>query len=174
MSLVAACEPFGRCLMRVQTVRKVPHVQGKSSEFRYEFIDGTGWFVWGCDRFWMRRNFPGFPAFGTSDRGDDWKGPISRLSSSCENGPRYLPLSNSDCIISLKASSRISVESLLGGVYERCICGMPASAPCHMYKGIIGYLVCSDVARRSVSHWSATSGVCGLRLLCETAFLSTV
>lgn len=96
MSLVAACELRGRFLINVQTVRNVPQVQGKSFKLRSEFIDGVGEFVCRCERFCTRQYFPGFPAFGTRDRGEDWKGPISCLSSSCEKGPRYLPLRNSD------------------------------------------------------------------------------
>ena len=89
-------------------------------------MEGVGQFEWGCERFCIRRYFLGFPALGTSDSGEDWKGPISHLSSSCEKGPKYLSLLNSDWIILLKWSFNATVDSLLSGVYKRCICGMPA------------------------------------------------
>ena len=101
--------------MSVHIVLNVPQVQGKSSEFRCALMDGVGRFVCGCERFWIRRNLPGFPDLGTSESGEDWNGPISLSSSSFVKGPRYRPLSNSTCIISLKTFFNVSVEFLLGG-----------------------------------------------------------
>lgn len=106
--------------MSMHTIQKVPHVHGKSLESGREFIDSMGWFVCRCERFWIRQYLPGFPALETRDSGEVWKEPISSSSSSCENGPRYLPLSNLDCIMSLKMSAKmsanISVDCLLSGV----------------------------------------------------------
>ena len=118
MSQVAACAPRGRPLISMHIDRKVPQVQGKSSEFSWELIEGMGRLVWGYERFWMRRYLPGFPALGTSERGEDWNGLISIPSSSCENGPMYLPLLNAVCIISQKMSDNSSVDCLLRGVKE--------------------------------------------------------
>ena len=42
----------------------------------------------GYERFWMRRNFPGFPAFGIKESGDVWKGPMICSSSALEYGPQ--------------------------------------------------------------------------------------
>ena len=72
--------------MRAETVWKVPQVHGKSSDLRVELIEGVGVFMCGKERFWMRRYLPGFPDFGTRDRGEDWNGPISISSSSREKG----------------------------------------------------------------------------------------
>ena len=69
-------------------------------------MEGVGWFEWGCERFCIRQYFLGFLALGTSDSGEDWK------------GPKYLSLLNSDWIILLKWSFNATVDSLLSGVYK--------------------------------------------------------
>jgi len=40
------------------------------------------------DRFWMRRNLPGLPAFGMRDKGAVWKGPMRDSISVRESGLR--------------------------------------------------------------------------------------
>lgn len=85
--------------MRCETTEKVPQVHGKRLESIALLIEemllrGT----WGNDKFWMSRNFPGFPGFGIMLRGDDWKGPRRDSISALENGPMYRALSNSVCM----------------------------------------------------------------------------
>ena len=91
-----------------------------------------------------------------------------------EKGPRYLPLLNSSCIMSLKTMSSSSVEGLLGGVKERSICGMPAKAPRRMYMGICRYFEIQSEELSSCSQLSVLGGVSRVRLLCERAALSTM
>lgn len=43
---------------------------------------------WGWDRFWVSRILLDFPAFGTSESGDDCKGRMDSLRCCLENGPR--------------------------------------------------------------------------------------
>src|SRR5579872_4171799 len=142
MSRTPACEFGGRPLIMVHTVRKVPHVQGKSSEFRCELMEGVGVLECGKDRFWIRRYLPGLPVFGTKDSGEDWNGPISHSRLSFVNGPKYLPFLNSVWTISSNTWESISVDSLLSGVNDRDNGGMPASAPRRMNWGIRGYFLC--------------------------------
>ena len=75
------------------TVENIPQVQGKSCESMAELIEGIRFWpdVWGCEKLWTAQNFPGLPGLGTRERGEDWKGPMRVSSSSCENGPMYLP-----------------------------------------------------------------------------------
>lgn len=51
---------------------------------------------------------------------------------------------------------------------------MPASAPCHMNMGIRLYLPSRHELSSSSCHLSATRGVSGQCLLCETAILHSV
>lgn len=60
--------------------------------------------AWEKERFWTRQNFPGLPGFGTSERGEVWK------------GPRYLPLLNSLYSMSWKILWCVQMDGLLGGV----------------------------------------------------------
>lgn len=122
----------------------------------------------------MRRYLPGFPDFGTRDKGEDWNGPILCSRSLQENGPIYLPLLNSDCIISRKVWESSSVNSLFMGVNVRVICGKPASAPFHMDTGILLYLSSRFAVSSASSHLSTTSGVSRWAFLCETALLRSM
>jgi hypothetical protein len=62
--------------MSKATVVKVPHVQGKLSLSMWELMEvASGEGVWGKEKLWTARNFPGLEALGTKDSGDVWKGP---------------------------------------------------------------------------------------------------
>jgi hypothetical protein len=58
----------------------------------------------GCDRFWTRRYLPGLPGLGMMPSGDDWKGPMSCLTSDLEKGPKYRPFANSSLTMARKCS----------------------------------------------------------------------
>jgi hypothetical protein len=47
----------------------------------------------GNEKFWMIRNFPGFPGFSMMERGEDWKSPSKFSRVLASKGPMYLPLS---------------------------------------------------------------------------------
>lgn len=64
--------------MIVQTVLKVPQVQGKLSELSLKLMDGLGCsndVTRGKEKFWIMWNLPGLSGFGMMDMGEDWKGP---------------------------------------------------------------------------------------------------
>ena len=127
----------------------------------------------GKDRFCMRRNLPGFPAFGTMDSGEVWKGPIFSSTSVREKGPAYRLLLNSRVMISSKAVGREWVDGSFGGIYVYTIFGIPAFAPCCMYQGRFGYLARRSCLARSRDHPSCHRGVVTSRL-CEQAVLGAM
>jgi hypothetical protein len=47
--------------------------------------------VWGAEKLWTARNFPGLPGFGMMESGDDWKGPMSFSISCWEQGQDTAP-----------------------------------------------------------------------------------
>ena len=116
-SRMAAWEPGGRLKMVKQMVAKVPHVQGymsASMELLMEATSGVG--VRGKEKLWTARYLPGFPALGTHDRGDDWKGPIRASISWRVHGPMYRPFPNSLETMSRYASGCRCKVGLLEGV----------------------------------------------------------
>ena len=95
-SCIAAWDPGGRLKMVKHMVAKVPQVHGymsASMELLMEATSGVG--VRGKEKLWTARYLPGFPALGTHERGDDWKGPISASTSCRVHGPMYRPFLNS-------------------------------------------------------------------------------
>jgi hypothetical protein len=71
--------------MRRQMVEKVPQVHGykfESIEELIEEIPKDGFGLRGKERFWMSLYLPGLPGFGTMERGEVWKGPMSSSTSS--------------------------------------------------------------------------------------------
>ena len=150
--------------MRVQRVGKVPHVHGKASESNAWLMERVAGLFRGNERFCMRRNLFGFPAFGTMDSGEVWKGPILSSTSARVKGPAYRSLSNSLSTISSNAVECTRMEGELAGVYVRVIWGIPAFAPCCMYCGMLGYLARRLCLVRSFDHPSCCRGVVISRL----------
>jgi hypothetical protein len=67
MSVHAPNEPGGNNWTSVATVKKVPHVHGYRSVSIDEFINFMPITFLGYERFWIRRNLPGF---GIRESGD--------------------------------------------------------------------------------------------------------
>ena len=69
-SLQAPRDPGGSDRTIIATVENVPHVHGYKSVSMVELIELIPLKLRGYERFWIRRNLPGLPAFGTKERGD--------------------------------------------------------------------------------------------------------
>ena len=83
-------------------MRKVPHVQGKSSLLMLALIETTaGRGLWGCEKSWTAQYLPGFDVFSTNDKGDVWKGLRPTSNWVRVNGPMYWPAVNSFAMIEL-------------------------------------------------------------------------
>ena len=85
----------------------------------YELIDGLGKMLVGLsgyEKFWRIQYLLAID-LGIIEKGEAWKGPITTSSSVCVNGPIYLPLSNSLCMISRNGAAYLTIEGRLGGVW---------------------------------------------------------